>query len=189
MKPPKDAKKHAAGDAAEPSPAQAKKGAKIIPIDEWLETLRGAANEMAKGSLRFDPLPPGARGAAVSDAGPDAGEPGAYIAVLSPNNAVHLGLSARPEQCRAIARALLGLRSDEPLAEHDVVDGLSEVMNILAGKVKASMAGRDGQLHLGLPMFVANPIKAGGESESAAEDVKLGPVDCTLRVYRRQRAA
>jgi hypothetical protein len=51
------------------------------------------------------------------------------------------------------------------------------------------MAGRDGQLHLGLPMFVANPIRSGGDSESTSADVRLGPVECTLRVYRRQRAA
>ena len=76
----------------------------------------------------------------------------------------------------------------EPLSERDVVDGLSEVMNILAGKVKASMAGRDGQLHLGLPMFVANPIRSSG-AETASAPIQLGPVECTLRVYRRQRAA
>ena len=156
--------------------------ARVIPIKEWLHTFRGAADELARASLRFDPKAAGAG----SD---EPGEPGAYIAVLSANNAVHLGLSARPEQCRALARALLGLRNDEPVAEHDVVDGLAELMNILAGKVKASMSGRDGQLHLGLPMFVANPIRAGGDSETASEEVKLGPVECTLRVYRRQRAA
>jgi hypothetical protein len=156
--------------------------AKVIPIQEWLETLRVATADLAKSSLRFDPLP--------TPATPDeTGEPGAYIAILSPHNAVHFGLSATPAQCRALARALLGLRHTEKLTEHDVVDGLSEVMNILAGKVKASMAGRDGQLHLGLPMFVANPIRSGADAESASTDVRLGPVACTLRVYRRQRAA
>ena len=69
------------------------------------------------------------------------------------------------------------------------MDGLSEVMNILAGKVKASMAGKDGQLHLGLPMYVKDPIRAGKESEAVSAETKLGPVDCTLRVYRRARAA
>ena len=156
--------------------------AKIIPIQEWLTTFRTAADEFARTSLRFDPNPAPARPA-------ESGEPGAYIAVLSPHNAVHLGISATPAECRALARALLGLRHDEPLSEHDAVDGLSEVMNILAGKVKASMAGRDGQLHLGLPMFVANPIRSGGDSEATSEQVRLGPVECTLRVYRRQRAA
>lgn len=163
--------------------------ARVIPIQDWLKTFRGAADDLAKGSLRFDPKAAPTQAAPGKGADPDPGEPGAYIAVLSANNAVHLGLSARPEQCRALARALLGLRGDEPVAERDVVDGLAEVMNILAGKVKASMAGRDGQLHLGLPMFVANPIRAGGDSETASVDVRLGPVECTLRVYRRQRAA
>jgi hypothetical protein len=158
----------------------------VIPIDEWLKTFRAASDELAKHSLRFDPQPDPAARAASSE---EPGEPGAYIAILSPNNAVHLGLSATPARCRALARALLGMRHTETLSESDVVDGLSEVMNILAGKVKASMAGRDGQLHLGLPMFVANPIRSGGESESASADVRLGPVECTLRVYRRQRAA
>ena len=154
----------------------------VIPLEEWLKTLRAASDELAKHSLRFDPQP--------APATPEeAGEPGAYIAILSPHNAVHLGLSASPARCRALARALLGLRHTEPLSEHDVVDGLSEVMNILAGKVKASMAGRDGQLHLGLPMFVANPIRSGADSESTSAPVRLGPVECTLRVYRRQRAA
>lgn len=156
--------------------------AKVIPIEEWLRTFRGAADELARTSLRFDPAGPAAKAA-------EDGEPGAYIAVLSQNNAVHLGISARPAQCRALARALLGLRHDEAISETDVVDGVSEVMNILAGKVKASMAGRDGQLHLGLPMFVENPVQAGAGSEASSAEVKLGPVSCTLRVYRRKRAA
>lgn len=173
----------------------------IIPIQEWMKTFRGAADDLARTSLRFDPTSSSASKASkaaktskaakpVEPAEPaEPGEPGAYIAILSPNNAVHLGLSAGSVQCRALARALLGLRHDEELSESDVVDGVSEVMNILAGKVKASMAGRDGQLHLGLPLFVPNPIRAGSDSEAVSAEMRMGPVDCTLRVYRRQRAA
>ena len=176
---------------------------KVIPFQEWLVTVRGAADELARTSLRFDPGAAGAAGAAGARAAKAAGsapkvepkpsaedgEPGAYIAVLSPNNAVHLGISARPAQCRALARALLGLRHDEAISESDMEDGVAEVMNILAGKVKASMAGKDGQLYLGLPMFVANPVKAGADAEAGSLEVKLGTVECTLRVYRRKRAA
>lgn len=163
----------------------------IIPIEEWMKSFRGAADDLARTSLRFDPSSPASKPAKLAKPVEpvEPGEPGAYIAVLSPNNAVHLGLSAGPVQCRALARALLGLRHDEELSEFDVMDGVSEVMNILAGKVKASMSGRDGQLHLGLPMFVPNPIRAGSGSEAVTADMRLGPVDCTLRVYRRQRAA
>ena len=156
--------------------------AKIIPIQEWLTTFRSAADELARTSLRFDPNPAPARAA-------ESGEPGAYIAILSENNSVHLGISAPPAECRALARALLGLRHDEPLSDHDAVDGLSEVMNILAGKVKASMAGKDGQLSLGLPMYVQSPIQGGHGQEAVTAETKLGPVGCTLRVYRRKRAA
>jgi hypothetical protein len=156
--------------------------AKIIPIEEWLDTFRAAADELARTSLRFDPQPAPAR----ADA---SGEPGAYIAILSEHNAVHLGISAPPAECRALARALLGIRHDEPLTDQDAVDGLSEVMNILAGKVKASMSGRDGQLRLGLPLYVQDPIRGGHGAEAVTVETKLGPVDCTLRVYRRKRAA
>lgn len=156
--------------------------AKIIPIQEWLNTFRSAADELARSSLRFDPNPAPARPT-------ESGEPGAYITILSEHNAVHLGISATPAECRALARALLGLRHDESLSDRDAVDGLSEVMNILAGKVKASMAGRDGHLQLGLPMYVQDPIRAGNGSEAVEVATKLGPVGCTLRVYRRKRAA
>jgi len=156
--------------------------AKIIPIQEWLNTFRSAADELARTSLRFDPNPAPTRA-------DESGEPGAYIAILSEDNAVHLGISASPAECRALARALLGIRHDEPLSDKDAVDGLSEVMNILAGKVKASMTGRDGQLRLGLPMYVQAPIQGGHGAEAVTAEAKLGPVDCTLRVYRRKRAA
>lgn len=156
--------------------------AKVIPLQEWVKTFHRAADEFARASLRFDPK-------AGPAAPAEAGEPGAYITILSPHNSVHLGLSASPARCRQLARALLGLRSDESLSEADMVDGMSEVMNIIAGKVKASMAGKDGQLSLGLPMFVQAPIRASAGLEAAEMDAKIGPVDCKLRVYRRQRAA
>src|SRR5258706_2984387 len=108
MKPPKDAGKHAPKDTA--------KGGKVIPIQEWLESFHGAADDLARGSLRFDPQAETARGAAGQGPGHEAGEPGAYIAILSPNNAVHLGLSAPPTHCKALAPPLLGLRNEQPVA-------------------------------------------------------------------------
>jgi len=156
--------------------------AKVIPIKEWLTTFRAAAEELAKASLRFDPNSP-----IVHDETPSPS--GAYIAILSEKNSVHLGLCASPSQCRALARGLLGIRHGEELSDRDVVDGVSEVMNIIAGKVKSQMAGRDGQLQLGLPMFIAQPIQPAGDMETTEADVKLGPVDAKLLVYRRKRAA
>ena len=153
---------------------------RIIPIEEWLTTFREAAGEVAKGSLRLgeDPV-------ALDPEGP---HPGAYISLLSDQHSVHLGLSASEEGCRAIARGLLRIRPDQPILDSEVADGVREVMNIVAGKVKSKMAGKDGALQLGLPMFLtgaAHPANA----ESASAELKIGPVDCTLVVYRSKRAA
>ena len=156
--------------------------AKVIPMQEWLATFRSAADDFSKSSLRFDGTSAGSRDDGTA-------QPGAYIAILSEQNSVHLGLCAPPSQCRSLARGLLGLRQDEELSDRDVVDGVSEVMNILAGKVKSQMAGRDGSLKLGLPMFITHPIQAGGETEVTVADVKIGPVTAKLMVYRQKRAA
>ncbi len=152
-----------------------------IPLQEWLQVYEAAASEFAAGSMRFD---------LRSDvSGDEISRPGSYIAILSDHNSIHLGLSSTSAGLQAIARALLGMRASEEMGEREVMDGVSEVMNIVAGKVKSHMAGRDGQLRLGLPMYLPSPIAAGPGMEVAGVEVRLGPVPCRLSVYRRVREA
>jgi len=153
--------------------------ARVIPIEDWLTSFRDAAGEVAKGSLRF--------GTAVVKRDEQGEQPGAYIALLSDQHSVHLGISASPDGCRAIARGLLGLRPDQPIEDQDVADGVREVMNIVAGKVKSKMASA-GQLQLGLPMFLAGAAHP-ANSESASTELQIGSVECKLVVYRTKRAA
>lgn len=156
-------------------------GAKVIPIQDWLTSFRDAAGEVAKGTLRFGTAP------VKRDAsGP---QPGAYISLLSEAHSVHLGLSSSPDGCRALARGLLGMRPEEEIADDAVADGVREVMNIVAGKVKSKMAGKDGVLQMGLPMFLSGAAHPSPDVESAAAELQLGSVDCTLVVYRSKRAA
>jgi hypothetical protein len=155
--------------------------AKVIPIQDWLTSLEEAATEVAGSTLRFDGTP--------GKAEPSEERPGAYIALMNETHSIHLGLNATPDGCRRLARGFLGLRSDQPVDEKDVADGVREVMNIVAGKVKSKMSGKSGVLQLGLPMFLAHPSHAGEGAESAAAEVKLGEVDCRLVVYRSKRAA
>lgn len=150
---------------------------RMIPIHDWLEAFRVAAEEFAAGSLRFDRNTP---------AGEDDGQrPGAYIAILSEADSVHLGLSLSPHECRMLARAMLGLGAHESLSEKDVVDAVSEVMNIVAGKVKSQMAQRGESLRLGLPLFIPRPVSPAGDMETAHTEIAMGPVTCLLTVYRR----
>ena len=148
-----------------------------LPIGTWLDAFRQSADDLARVSLRFDPN-------SMPDEIDDGARPGAYIAILGAHDSVHLGLTASPAHCRALARGLLGLRQAEPLSDKDVIDGVSEVMNILAGKVKSQMTGHDGQLRLGLPLFIAMPITPARDMEHASATVAIGPVSCELRVYR-----
>lgn len=150
---------------------------RMIPIQDWLDTFRSAADDFARGSLRF--------AGATAGAEDDGERPGAYIAILSESESVHLGLCTTPGDAHLLARALLGMGAHETLSEKDMVDGVSEVMNIVAGKVKSHMAGRGESLRLGLPMFIPRPITPSGDMETATAELPMGPVRCRLTVYRR----
>lgn len=155
-----------------------------IDLHEWLDSLSEIAQSYATHHLRFDqgagpPVPATA----------SAPRPAVYVSILGARNSMHLGITTTPEGARTLVRALLGLRGMEDLAERDVVDGLSEILNILAGKVKSRMSARDGTLKLGLPMFVSGSVGHGDGIEKASEDVMLGPVPCQLQVFRQRRSA
>ena len=156
--------------------------AKVIPIEDWLTSFRDAAGEVAKGSMRF--------GTATVKRDAEGPQPGAYISLLSEAHSVHLGLSSSPDGCRALARGLLGMRPDQEIQDQEVADGVREVMNIVAGKVKSKMAGKDGVLMMGLPLFLAGgAAHPSPDAEHAEAELQLGAVDCTLVVYRSKRAA
>jgi hypothetical protein len=153
-----------------------------IELNDWLDVLKDVVRDYAARSLRFDgpPLADGARGGDP--------RPAAYVAILGDRCSMHLGLSTTMGGCRAIVRALLGMRQRDPITDAEVVDGMSEILNIAAGKVKSRMVVRDGSLKLGLPMFVQGQVGLGESTERASVDVMVGPVPCQLVVYRRSRA-
>jgi len=152
-----------------------------IELKEWLGALREVTRVFAASSLRFD-------GSAPADAPAILGpQPAAYIAVLGETSSIHLGISTTASGSRMLVRALLGMRQKEEIAEKDVVDGLSEILNILAGKVKSRMSSRDRTLKLGLPMFIVGQIQMSASMERAVADVSVGPVPCQLLVFRNRR--
>jgi CheY-specific phosphatase CheX len=155
----------------------------MIELNDWLEALREVVRDYAARSLRFDGAPQMEAGAPAS--GP---KPAAYVAILGDRCSIHLGISSSMDGCRALARALLGRRQRDAIADAEVVDGMSEILNIVAGKVKSRMVARDGSLKLGLPLFVQGQVGMGEETERVSADVLLGPVPCQLLVFRRGRA-
>jgi hypothetical protein len=114
---------------------------------------------------------------------------GSYISVLSAFDSMHLGLVTSSAGCRVLARGLLNEPHDEKLSDSEVVDGVNELVNILAGKVKARLVGRDGTLRLGLPMFLTTPVRLTESMEVCEGVAQVGPVECRLMVFRNRRAA
>ena len=155
-----------------------------IELQEWLDCLTHVTSDYAAHHLRFDSSPP-----APAVSAPGSPRPAVYVAILGAKISMHLGLVTSAEGAQALTRAFLGLRSQGAIAERDVVDGMSEILNILAGKVKSRMTARDGSLRLGLPMYVSGAVGHGDGIERAVVDVHLGPVPCQLHVFRQHRQA
>ena len=154
-----------------------------IALEEWLKEMRRVTRELSEGALQFPerrtlPLPASA-----------AEHVGSYIAVMSAFDSMHVGLTASSAGCRVLARSLLNAPADEDLSDAEVVDGVNELMNIVAGKVKARLAGADGTMRLGLPMFLTTPVRLTDRMERATDNVTFGPVACRLLVFRERRAA
>ncbi len=168
-------------------------------LGEWLECFKEVTRDLAAKGLRFDagaaadlkakPDERRAGAARGSKPRPDDSRPGAYIALVGDSTSMHLGISSTPQGCRVLARSLLGMRKDGELTDKDAMDGVAEVINIVAGKVKSKMKGRDGALLLGIPISVPGPIQVTGNMERVSADVKIGPVPCQLLVFRSKRAA
>lgn len=155
-----------------------------VPLQTWMDCLRQSSVEIASQTLRFDgdaPTKPTPKGEGKG--------PAAYIAMLGDQISVHLGIATSPDGCRAIARGLLGVRRSTELSDSEVMDGLNEVLNIVAGKVKSKMVAHDPSLRLGLPMFVLGEIRVTDGMEKASAMAQLGPVECELLVFRQKRAA
>ena len=160
-----------------------------IDLREWMVYFREATSEVASSALKFEGPRPAPRRKGAPGAETDKPRPGGFISLLSEGASLRLGITATLEGCRTLARSLLGLHPTQPVTDREVGDAVSELMNIIAGRVKSRGSERDDSIQLGLPMFVEGRVQETGSMERQAAEIQLGPVDCTLLVYRSKRAA
>jgi len=164
-----------------------------IGMQEWMEYFKQATREVVASALKFEPPARAEKGAKPAPRGKagvpekEVARPGAYIAIMAEGASVHLGLTATAEGCRALARSLLGLHPTHEISDQETGDAVSELMNIIAGKVKSRVSERDQLLRLGLPMFIQGRIQETGSMERQAAEIEVGPVPCLLLVYRNKR--
>lgn len=136
--------------------------------DAWLEAARVALVDLARQAL----------GSSVAFAPGSvrlpAGLAGALVPIVSDLPPVQVGLFASDAGCEALTRALLGASSREPVTRAEVVDAIGEIVNMLAGTVKARIARYANHAALGLPTFVHGLIELQSDQRADVLPVTIG---------------
>lgn len=147
-------------------------------IQNWLEASKKSAEELANVALGFDDFE-----ILGEDKSLPVNQEAAFVALIGDTTSVQVGIASNMEGCQALSRALLGMEPDEPdLESSEVADALSEIANILAGQVKIVMAEFDGNLKIGIPIFLSGKIEQSDKIEKLVADVKLGGIPVKLIV-------
>lgn len=142
----------------------------VIPLQRWTEAVTSALSEVAASSLGVETTVEGV------DLASPANLCGSLVALVSGRNVVCVGFSSKPEGCRQIAGAMLGLDAGdlEGLSHDDVRDSIGELVNILAGAVKTKLSSEDAELALGLPIYFEGFFEGDSHSRSAYVPCRLG---------------
>lgn len=114
---------------------------------------------------------------------------GAYLALISPEVQLQIGIAAAREDCTRLAGALMMMDADDPeLTESVVADAFGELVNILGGALKTEMEPRYTALTLGLPTMIHGHITANERQELQVTRVDLGETEAYLIVLMNKAA-
>lgn len=108
---------------------------------------------------------------------------GAFMQVVCTEGPVLLGITATNANCDGLARLMLGMSADEPIAELDSFDAIAEIINIVAGMMKTKLAGQVGNIDLGLPVFLSGRLRAIGRIAVETYEISVANYNCELVVF------
>jgi hypothetical protein len=108
----------------------------------------------------------------------------AYVPILAPDGALHVGVVVDGAAGRELARALLQEPSGDGLTPTDVADALGEIANMVAGAAKASMSSAMGLVALGLPLIVHGCIAPSADTAIECARAEVAGVPLTLVVMQ-----
>ena len=144
---------------------------------EWTDGLVRTTDDVAKQALS---IPSGCRVAGEADK-LSLQSSGAYLALISPEIQMQLGIAANRQDCRRLAGALMMMEPDDPeLTDAVIADGFGEIVNILGGALKTEMDGRYAGLTLGLPTMIHGHLTANDRQELQVTRVELGEIEAFL---------
>jgi len=151
-------------------------GASPLRAADWLRALESAYAELAPGALGLE----SPRAGLPMEEPPSSGA-GAFLPLLGPSGSVQVALVSSEEGCAAVARGLLALQPGDPLSPPEVADAVCEVVNILAGAVKARLRGQVA-LQMGLPTFFHGTVQPTERLGVDALEVRSGDLVTALVV-------
>jgi CheY-specific phosphatase CheX len=143
---------------------------------QWLTALTDSAEELARTALGWELTRPVDSSRELPD---DA--LGSLVALVGAVGSVAVGIASSRQGCQQLSKALLAMSPDDPdLDEHEVVDAVCEIANIMAGSVKRRVAATSGSLGLGLPLLLQTPMRLATGQRLAVAAAAFGPVPAHL---------
>lgn len=151
-----------------------------LPLSDWMDALIAAADELATETLGMEE---GSVFATETSLVPVVS--GAFIALVSPERGVEVGICASAENCVKLAGAFLGLDpAEDELSPGDLDDALGEIVNVVAGMLKTRMADRVPDLKIGLPIVLHGRIGRGSGTEMIVAWTRWGDAEAALVLVR-----
>jgi two-component system, chemotaxis family, chemotaxis protein CheY len=109
----------------------------------------------------------------------------AHITYVSDEEEADIFLSASEGFLREFAASMLGMDEDDPEVAHELVAGLTELANILAGEIVVCLGGEEKRFVLGIPQSCApESVPASSPSVSCAR-ASMGE-GLEVNVFRRR---
>jgi CheY-specific phosphatase CheX len=151
-----------------------------VALTEWVEALVAAANQLAIESLGFEE---GEIVATETSLGSLAS--GSLIALVGNQNSVEVGLCASEANCVSLARAFLGMEpEDGELSRADLDDALGEMVNVMAGALKARIHEKIPGMQLGLPIVFQGLLGASTNAEVMVVHIRWQDVEAQTVLIR-----
>lgn len=149
-----------------------------ITLQDWLDVAVKGMEETAVCALGYENLK-------VSDATNKISEnmAGSFISLIGPGVSIQLGITATNETCMLLAKALLGMESDEEdLPPLYVADAVGEIANIVIGIMKTLMEERVPQMQIGLPMFIEGSLTLSDKQKLASVEIEMNSISANITI-------
>jgi hypothetical protein len=153
-------------------------------MDAWLDAMWESVKSLAVSTLGFDE-----DSIAISEdqSVELENQAGSYMALVSVEESVQIGIVSDKAGCMTLSGALLGMEPEEAeeLEDTDIADAMGEVINIVAGLVKTKMVENRPALNLGLPLFLDGHIEPTPNQTVSIMNVRLGEINSQIIVIRK----